>query len=82
MKPNEINPNKINKRMDLNGLRRVEIKGTFVFIKIFSQSDIGNIIQPHKRKGDQFGVILPLKTGEPIIITTVQSMNQDIYKGK
>jgi len=44
MKPNEINPNKINNNNDLNGLRRLEIKGTLVFIKICSQPDIGNIL--------------------------------------
>lgn len=90
MKAKEINPNRINKSKDLNGLRRLEIKGTFVFIKICSRSDIGNMIRNgtpvicyntiddvisfhwinifytrKKRKGNQFGVIFPFKTGEP-----------------
>jgi hypothetical protein len=33
MKANEINPNRINKSKDLNGLRRLETKGTFWLIR-------------------------------------------------
>jgi hypothetical protein len=40
MKPNEIKPNKINNNNDLNGLRRLEIKGTFGFIKIYCRSEM------------------------------------------
>jgi len=33
MNPKEINPNRIRKRKDLKGLRRVETKLTLVFMK-------------------------------------------------